>query len=881
MPEIKEHSLKEYRLRARLPQYISYAALGVLTLTILAVVIGFYRERNKTPFKLLPGHTKLSTDVVAEVNGYERLETDGDLNKYYIKADNAKTFSDNHQELENVFVRVYDNAGNAADSMTAQKVLYIPEENKNFTAYMNGDVHIETRDGLKIKTNNIVYSKAKETADADETIEFERENVRGKSFGATVKMGEKHLELLRDVEIETFESPEMAASNVRYAKVTSDSASFDQATNKIALTNNVSINIRSAGKTSGSPKTTDVKADRASLIFASSADQQGIQNSQLKTFELFDNVHIVSTESASAATTIDAGHAIFDKDADRYELNNSAHIVMTSDDKTTDARASEALYMPSGLKMSLIGTAEVIQGSDYIKGDRIDADLFATRQVKYVTVKGNGLVRQSVESKITSIVAPELNASFDENRVMRVANALGNSTARLEPAAGGDYSVVTLSAPRAIHLVFKGQGLLDRLQTEGRTVLQLDAGNKDSGAANKRVTADAVNTFFSENGKDIKRAEAVGEAELYIEPLRTAPDVYRTTVNAPRFDCDFYPGNNAKVCVGGKKAKTVRVPMVPSDNRGTQTILGDQFTATFGERSNDIERMDAVGNARFTERDRNAIASQMSYTQADSVFRLRGGDPTAWDSKSRGKAKEIDWDSRQNRSFFRGAVSTTYYSQKQNNNTTPFAGSDKPVFITSDTAEFDHAAETSMFSGNARGWQDNNYVRGDRLLIKQSEGKFFADGNVQSLLYDAKQTNKDKDAGVPVYAAASKLVYDRDTRLLQYDSNVDIRQGTDRLTSGHADIYMNEKNDMSKTVAERSVVLTQPGRRATGEWVQYTSTDEVAILRGSPASVNDAENGSSQAAELTFNMRENRIVSLGKTKPSTPGRIRSVYKIKP
>jgi len=45
---------------------------------------------------------------VAQVNGYERLETDGDIPKYYIKADKATTFSDNHQEMENVYLQIYD-----------------------------------------------------------------------------------------------------------------------------------------------------------------------------------------------------------------------------------------------------------------------------------------------------------------------------------------------------------------------------------------------------------------------------------------------------------------------------------------------------------------------------------------------------------------------------------------------------------------------------------------------------------------------------------------------------------------------------------------------------------------------------------------------------
>ena len=182
MVEPENKSGKDFRLRASLPRVFRYAAVALFAVTILLVVAGFYRARSKSTFKLKSEHTQLSTDVTAEIHGYERLETDGGLSKYYIKADHAKTFSDNHQELDNAYIEVFDKEGNPADKMTAQRVLYVPAENKNFTAYMNGDVHIETRDALKIKTNNIVYNRTNETADADELIEFERENVRGWVF---------------------------------------------------------------------------------------------------------------------------------------------------------------------------------------------------------------------------------------------------------------------------------------------------------------------------------------------------------------------------------------------------------------------------------------------------------------------------------------------------------------------------------------------------------------------------------------------------------------------------------------------------------------------------------------------------------------------------
>ena len=125
------------------------------------------------------------------------------------------------------------------------------------------------------------------------------------------------------------------------------------------------------------------------------------------------------------------------------------------------------------------------------------------------------------------------------------------------------------------------------------------------------------------------------------------------------------------------------------------------------------------------------------------------------------------------------------------------------------------------------------------------------------------------------------MTYDRDTRVIQYRENVDIRQGTDRITSGSADVYLSENNELSRTVAENNVVITQPGRRATGNWVQYTSSDEIAVIRGEPASVSDTISGGSQGGEITFNMRENKVISEGKTKQNTSGRIRTVYKVDP
>ncbi len=875
MSDPKEIKINEYRLRARLPQFVRMGAIAALAAAILIVVAGFYRQSSNTPFRLKGEHAQLSTDVVAEINGYERLESDGEIAKYYIKADHAKTFADNHQELQNVYLEVYADDGVAKDVMSSDTALYIPEADKNFTAYFKGNVDIKTRQALKVKTNHLVYTKKTEIAEADEAVHFDRENVRGKSMGALVDIAGKRIDLLKDVEIDTFDSPELARSNIRYAKIRAGNATFDQAANNIKLNTDVVINLVSKSK-EGKDQSTDINAGRASLAFAG----EDPKTAQLRIFELFDNVRIATSEQGGSPTNIEAGYALYNKDADRFELKQGAHIVTQTGDKSTDIRAAEIVYERTAGKAALTGGSGIRQGADLLKGDNVFADLFSNGKIKEAIVRGNASARQTTPERTTTVTAPELNATFTDSGPLRSANAIGQSSVEILPQEGSEYTRVTTNSGRGIGIVFKGEGLIESMRTDGRTTIQLNAASGDPKSANKRVTADMVKTVFQANGKDIQKAEAVGNAELFVEPLSPDPKNYKTTVNAPRFDCEFFPtGNNVRTCLAGKKAKAIRVPTIPTERRGTQTLTSEYMTAGFEPLTNDIERLEASGGAKFSELERSAIAEQFLFIQATEVLALRGGEPTVWDSRARAKATEIDWHTAANKSYLRGSVSTTYYNPKQMREASPFGGTDKPIFITAANAEIDHAAETALYAGNARGWQENNYVRGDKLYIDQKAGRFTAEGGVESALYAARIKGGTGPV-VPTSASAGSMTYLREARLLQYRTKVDIRQGTDRITAGSADVFLDEKNELAKTIAESDVVITQPGRRATGSWAQYNAADEVAILRGQPATISDKVNGSTQNAEISFFMRERRVVAEGKPTQSNPGRSRSVYKIK-
>jgi lipopolysaccharide transport protein LptA len=266
----------------------------------------------------------------------------------------------------------------------------------------------------------------------------------------------------------------------------------------------------------------------------------------------------------------------------------------------------------------------------------------------------------------------------------------------------------------------------------------------------------------------------------------------------------------------------------------------------------------------------------------DETVRLRGGEPTVWDSRARTKALEIDSDTRSDISYSRGKTSTTYYSQEQTNGATPFHKVKSPVYIVSDRAEFRHVTGIAIYTGSARAWQDDNFVKADTITIYRDTKRMEGAGHVQSALYQARRKMPNGASEVvPAFATANSMSYSEDERVLHYEGQVDIKQDTDRIRSAIANVYLlKETGEVEKTIAERDVIVTQPGRQGTGNWAQYTAADETVVLKGNPARVEDAEQGSTEGGRLTVYLRESRVVNDDSRGPQSPGRVRSTHRIR-
>jgi lipopolysaccharide transport protein LptA len=487
------------------------------------------------------------------------------------------------------------------------------------------------------------------------------------------------------------------------------------------------------------------------------------------------------------------------------------------------------------------------------------------------------------EGKAAEVHSSNMDFLLDADQRLERAVALYETRARSLDAE----SAVEMTGANLIEVLFEPQAdrsVLKQMRTEGRSVVNLSAPKSkanDPRAANKRLTADAVKLIWRSSGKDLQVAEAVGNAELFIDPVIKNANADKKTLTAQRFDCDFYEqGNLARTFIATGGAKAVIEAVQPSDTRAARTLYAQKISAVFVEETQDVERIDAQGDAKFNQNDRNGVAVNVSYTAADDTVRLRGGEPTVWDSRGRTKAVELDSDLRNDVSYSRGKTASTYYSQEQTNGATPFSKVKSPVYISSDRGEFHRASGVAIYTGNARAWQDDNFVRSDKLTIFVNEKRMEATGRVQSGLYSAKRKIAGMMSSIPVFASADSMHYSEMNRTLHYEGGVDIRQGTDRITSGLADVYLaKEGSNVEKTVAQRNVVLTQPNRKGTGDWVQYTTADEVAVLKGNPARVDDADKGSTEGGRLTMNVREGRVTADDARGPLSPGRVRSTHKV--
>jgi lipopolysaccharide export system protein LptA len=561
-----------------------------------------------------------------------------------------------------------------------------------------------------------------------------------------------------------------------------------------------------------------------------------------------------------------------------------------------------------------------------MRADKMVAYTDATNHIERVEARGNSHLKQTDKAEIQS---PDMDFFFGASHQLERALAVGGASMRsLDGAAPREARATTIEA---FFTPGEHGSLVNSVHAEGDTVVQVHApkpANDHDNPTERQLTANHVTLQFYPDGKNISAADASENAVMIVTPIRAVKGADKKTLRAPQMNGVFYETDNRLKTFTATGGVKVEIESLIANAHPLRTTTSRQLVADFLPDTQDIDRVTQEGDFKYNEGDRNGVAERAIYDGQKEILNLRGKRPQTWDAKGRTQADEIDYDRQNDESHARGDVRTTYYSRESANNSTPFSNTKSPVFITAERADARNGDGVAVYTVNARGWQDDNFVKADRIELYQDDKRMVAIGHVESALYQVKKNaaapdgqsqtvsaadtsdgqsqpstaavkpdaadgqsqppgDKDKKQGrrksarsqenAPGFATADRMTYADKERLIHYEGNVKARQGDDHIEAAKVDVYLQpETNEVDHLNAETNVILTQPGRRGTGDHLAYTSSDGRAVLTGKSARVEDAEKGSTMGTQLTFYSRDDKITVANQ---QGAGRVRSTHRL--
>jgi lipopolysaccharide export system protein LptA len=793
-----------------------------LFIAIAAALAGylFLRTKPKEPPSERP---KLQGRVVAVFsNTRYSHEVEGRV-RFALTAGTDKTYEDGTHELEQVRLESYGTVGDRRDVVTADRAkVSDPSDLTKLDAEFLSNVLVELTDGLKLKTSYLHYDYTKNIVDTNELVEFEGDGLEGRSTGLNIEAAVERVHLLKDVD------------------VTIKPAKGDRA--KAGEAGGGSGEIRAVKKRDETPE--QKAARKARKRARKLARQKGSR---------------VASGKRSAKASVSSLAA----------------------NKPTRIRSNSALLDNKAHQITLTGGVIVTQGQNEMRANNMVGHVSAGNRIDSIEARGDSNLRQADSAEIKS---ENMDFFFQEDHQLSRAVASGGAYTRslgsgslreaqaatIEAMFTGSEQGNTLSAIKAT------DNALIRVHPPAPAADKKNADNKNP--TTRELSARQVDLQFYPDGQNIRSAQATDNAVMMVTPVRAEKGAAKKTIRAPQMNAVFYEVDNRMKNFSATGGVHVESVATVADDHEPRVTTSRELSADFIEETQDLGRITQEGDFKYVEGDRNATAERAVYDGQAEILNLRGKRPMVWDSKARTQANEIDYDRKRDETHAGGDVRTTYYSRETTNDSTPFKNTKSPIFMTADRADARNGEGVAVYTGNARGWQDDNFVKADRIELYQKEKRMVAVDNVESALYTVR---KDKTEGksdpVPGFATARRMTYSDTDRLVHYDGQVRARQGEDRIDAASIDVYLKkEANEVDRLLAEGSVVMEQPGRRGAGDKLVYTAEDERAVLTGKNARVEDREKGTTMGAQLTFYNRDDKIFV---DNQQGTGRVRSTHRL--
>ncbi len=278
-----------------------------------------------------------------------------------------------------------------------------------------------------------------------------------------------------------------------------------------------------------------------------------------------------------------------------------------------------------------------------------------------------------------------------------------------------------------------------------------------------------------------------------------------------------------------------------------------------------------------------ATADRASYDAATQVVQLTGN-PRIRNAGGDLTASSIEVERITGNANATGGIKATY-RQASGQQNVAFTGSG-PVHVVADHAHLDHQADLTTFYGmphsDARLFQGSDSVSAPVLELSQPHATLAAhgppgDATAVNAIFTSSSSNAKSPPSV-VRLQSRTLFYSDSEHKAVFSGNVVAQTATGVLHSSFMDVYFSpatgpqapgktpQSSQVSRIVARGAVELQQPGRKGSGEELEYTAQDGKFVLTGTaaaPPRLTDQVRGTVTGNALIFNDRDDSVMVSG------------------
>ena len=259
----------------------------------------------------------------------------------------------------------------------------------------------------------------------------------------------------------------------------------------------------------------------------------------------------------------------------------------------------------------------------------------------------------------------------------------------------------------------------------------------------------------------------------------------------------------------------------------------DTLDASFHPGSG-IDSIVQQGNMAYVDGDRKAWGDRAIYTPADQMLVLTGS-PRVVDGGMTTTSRSMRLNRATGDAFAEGDVKSTYSDLKAQPNGALLASSD-PIHVTARTMTAHSSPAVALYTGDARLWQDANVIQAPSIQFDRNQRSVVAQGTppqpVSTVLVQTEKSGK----VTPVKITSDRLTYTDSERKAHFEEAVqakgsgthDHRQGDGCFPAASRSSHsiesgLTEQERSITLLPSDQVVITQPGRRATGDQLVYTT----------------------------------------------------------